>query len=134
MSKETLKPILPFDMNSSTKQFIMLFIGLMTFAKLYVQVNDVNLRWFLIKMIKLWARSKGKGKSHSQLVVGAVNGRVPLVSMGTACEGWCPSPLPSSPKPSPALKRVGYPFAAGCTKRIFRSPDQRWFQSGDLHC
>ena len=59
---------------------------------------------------------KGKVKSHSHLAVGAVNVRVPHVSMGMACEGWCLSALPSLPKPSPALKKVGHPFAAGRTK------------------
>ena len=56
-------------------------------------------------------QSKGKGKSHSLLAVGEVNVRIPLVSMRTACKGWCLSLLPS--KSSPALKIVGYLFAAG---------------------
>ena len=33
---------------------------------------------------------KGKGKSHSLLAVGVVNVRVPHVSLGLACETWCP--------------------------------------------
>ena len=57
----------------------------------------------------------GKGKVKLSPIAtwpGAVNVRVPLVSVGTACEGWCTSTLPSPPNPSPILKRVGYPFAA----------------------
>ena len=56
---------------------------------------------------------KSKGNSHSRLAAEVVNVRVPHVSLGTACEGWCSSPLPLLPKPFPAVKRVEYPFAAG---------------------
>ena len=56
--------------------------------------------------------------------------------MSTACEGWCPSPLPSPPNPSPGLKRVRYPFHCcqvnRVSERVFRSPDRRWFRSDDL--
>ena len=31
---------------------------------------------------------KEKGKSHSWLAVGAVNVRIPHVSLGMVCEGW----------------------------------------------
>ena len=51
--------------------------------------------------------------SHSRLAVGAVDVRIPHMSMGTAYEGWFPSHLPLPPESSPALKRVGYPFAVG---------------------
>ena len=57
--------------------------------------------------------SKKVKKFQGRLAVVAVNVRVAHVSLGTVCEGWCPSPLPSPPKPFPSLKRVGYPFDAG---------------------
>ena len=65
-----------------------------------------------VNIAKLSSKKVKKGKSHSQLAVGAVSVRIPHVSLSMACEGRCPSPLPWPPKPSPAPKRVGYPFAA----------------------
>ena len=87
-----------------------------------------------------WVKGKGKtkGKSHSRLTV-----------RGSECLGFHMCQWARHMKGGAHLlslhrlnlpqlsdlKRVGYPFAAGRTERVFRSPDQRWFQSGDLpHC
>ena len=56
----------------------------------------------------------------------------PTLSMGMACEGCCPYPLPSPPKRSPTLKRVGYSFAAGLRERLFQPPDTD-FDSETFH-
>ena len=76
---------------------------------------------------------KGKGESHSQLSrLGEVDIRDPLFLWAQRVKGGAPSPLLPPPKPPPGLKRIGYPFAARWTEKVFQSPDQSSLWSRDL--
>ena len=53
--------------------------------------RDIN---YVHRMLHNNPKGNLKGKVPSLLAVVAVNVRIPHVSLGTACKGWCPSPLP----------------------------------------